>query len=186
MPYTPEEQASGELYHRWTQLRFLKRNQLTFHYLPATTGLDLEPTPDQLVSRVKRTLVALHRATGYYVPMEGVVSPEDNSDDGTPGWPHVHLVLQEKLSESVHRRLRRLSRARWLKCAYSDHPPRHRKEEETDLREYVANHMYRHGAIYLAGENVVTRSRAPDERALRARLKREKRARARASQSPSK
>ena len=166
-------QASADLFDWWVRHRFLKRAMLTFHYLPANTGLDVEPSPEQLVNRTKRTLISYNRYTGDFIPLEGVVSPEDNEDDGTPGWPHIHVVLQrcgrDPEAPVVNpERLIAHGRANWLKVTYSLHPKLRDSADETDLRYYVARHLDRHGSEYLPGRNIVTNFDRPEgERVLR-------------------
>ena len=158
MEYTviSDVHGSGELFHRWNQALFLKRNMLTFHPLPLVSGDDIPPTPDGFERRTKGLLTRFGRAdSGLWVPMEGVLSPEDRGDQ--EGWPHIHLVLQEKLSEAHVRLLKRMGRAAWMKVTYSNHAAMRDESRETDLREYVSGHMERHGAVYLAGTNIKTR-----------------------------
>ena len=86
--------GSDELYQRWVELGFLKRAMLSFHYLPANTGLDVKPTDEQHCKRIMRSLVSYNREAGDFIPMEGVLSPEYDESQGILRWPHAHLVLQ--------------------------------------------------------------------------------------------
>ena len=147
---------SGDVYHCFVQLRCLKRAMLSFHFLPANTGTDLAPTTEQLVKRVLDTLREYHRKTGDYIPMLGIVAPRNET-----GFPHIHLLLQqhdrsetEPLGDAAL--LKRLGRKRWLKVTLSLHPKLQDSDGETDLREYVANHINRHGAEFLPGRGVRT------------------------------
>lgn len=131
---------------------------LSFHYLSANTGTDLAPTPEQLVRRVLAILREYHRDCGDYIPMLGVVAPRKET-----GFPHIHLVLQRHDRSETEplvdvALLKRLGRKHWLKVTLSVHPkPRDRdSESETDLREYVANHLKRSGAEFLPGRGVRT------------------------------
>ena len=139
--------SSGDVYHCFVQLRCLKRAMLSFHFLPANTGTDLAPTTEQLVKRVLDTLREYHRKTGDYIPMLGIVAPRNET-----GFPHIHLLLQRHDRSETEplvdvALLKRLGRKHWLKVTPSLHPKLQDSEDETDLREYVANHMKRHGAV---------------------------------------
>jgi hypothetical protein len=153
--------GSDELYQRWVELGFLKRAMLSFHYLPANTGLDVKPTDEQLCKRIMRSLVSYNRETGDFIPMEGVLSPEYDEDHGILRWPHAHLVLQgvgrdPEAPLLASNRLIAHARANWLVCKYSNHPRLRDPERETDLRLYSADHLQSPGAKYLPGKNVVT------------------------------
>jgi hypothetical protein len=166
--------SSGDLYHYFRQLRCLKRAMISFHYLPASTGTDIAPTPEQLEHRVQATLREYDRESGDYIPMLGVVAPpsRDADDyvpipgvgdlprDDTDYW-HIHLVLQrhnrsEEKPVKDPALLTRLGRKHWLVVKVSNHPKLQNSDDETDLLEYVSDHAEQEGTQVLAGPGVRT------------------------------
>jgi hypothetical protein len=154
----PILRSSGDLYHHFNQeLRCLKRAMLTFRDLPPVNGTDTPLTPEQLEARVQATLRDYRRECGDYVPLIGIVSP---AKEDTGYW-HIHILLQrhnrsEEKPLTDEALLTKLARKRWLVFKLSNHPKLQNSDDETDLSEYVSNHMERKGAKVLTGLGVRT------------------------------
>jgi hypothetical protein len=154
----PILRSSGDLYHHFNQeLRCLKRAMLTFRDLPPVNGTDTPLTPEQLEARVQATLRDYRRECGDYVPLIGIVSP---AKEDTGYW-HIHILLQrhnrsEEKPLTDEALLTKLARKRWLVFKMSNHPKLQNSDDETDLSEYVSNHMERKGAKVLTGLGVRT------------------------------
>jgi hypothetical protein len=74
---------------------------------------------------------------------------------------HIHLVLQrrdrdEKSPLVDEAALKRIGRKHWLKVTISKHPKLRDSSRETDLRRFVADHLWRHDAEVLPPQGVRT------------------------------